>query len=205
MYEFTQLKLTRDEFDNLLFMNAPTHEDDKFEDDFLETICTKPLKEVTRRVIQESGYKGKDPTLIFQDINRETRPGEGPWFRRHALLSKHFHRELLDTLWIRNLTLWTGQQGEPVGERVEQPECSFYLTDGNHRALVYAVHIACGKCDYEPVKAIHATSWDIASGILGWQPNPAHALEHYGRLQRKGRSQYHTARYNMHIQLYNSD
>ena len=205
MYEFTRLNLTEDEFNNLLFMNPPNDddEDNRFDDSFLKSICSAPLNEVTQMVIEESSYKGGDPTLIFQGIDREPQPGKGAWFGRHALLSQHFHRDLLGELWIRNLTQWTGETGNLVGERPEHPECSFYLADGNHRALVYAIHIACGKCRYEPMEAIHATSWDIASGILGWQPNPAHALEHHGKL--KGRKQYYRDRYHMHIQLYDSN
>ena len=205
MYEFTRLMLTEKEFDNLLFMNPPNDDDEnnRFEDSFLKAICTKPLKEVTQMVIQESSYKGSNPTEIFRSVRREAQHGKAPWFSRHALLSQHFHRDLLGEFWIRNLTQWTGETGDLVGERPEHPECSYYLTDGNHRALVYAMHVACDRCDYKPVEAIHATSWDIASGILGWQPNPAHALEHHGKLM--GRNQYYRDRYHVHIQLYDSD
>ena len=57
------------------------------------------------------------------------------------------------------------------------------MEDGNHRALVYAMHVRLGKMKYSPVEAIHATSWDIASGILGFLPQRAAVLEHNGELQ----------------------
>lgn len=202
MYEFTRLQLTQEEFNNLHFMNPPTHEEDRFEDDFLESLCAKALKNVVEMVIDKSSYKGKDPTQIFQGIDAKSKPGKGQWFRRHTLISKRFNIELMGSLWIRNLTHWNDGAGNWVGERTDQPKCSFYITDGNHRALVYAVQVVCGKT-YEPVKAIHATSWDIASGILGWQPQPAHALENYGRLN--GRNQFYKDRFSMHIQLFESD
>ena len=105
----------------------------------------------------------------------------------------------MERLWIRNLTYWEKAPGEWTGERCNQPDCSFYVVDGNHRALVYAVHVLCGEI-YKPVKALHATSWDIASGILGWQPNPAYALENDGKL--KGRTGAYKDRYHMYIELY---
>ena len=110
----------------------------------------------------------------------------------------------MDRLWIRNPTHWQNGNGEWVGERIEKPECSFYITDGNHRALVYAMYIACSKDAYEPVKALHATSWDIASGILGWQPQAAQALEHDGKLKRKGKRHYYKGQFHMHIRLLES-
>ena len=199
MYEFTKLHLTQKEFNNLLFMNPPDHEEDKLEDKFLESLCAKPLKYVVQKVMEKSSHNGKDPTQIFQRIDAKSKPGKGQWFKRHTLLSEHFTKELMDRLWIRNLTLWKNKSGEWKGERSDHQKCSFYITDGNHRALVYAVHVACGET-YEPVKAIHATSWDIASGILGWQPQPAHALERNGKL--KGKNQSYKDQFCMHIELF---
>ena len=73
-------------------------------------------------------------------------------------------------------------------DRRKCPSGTFYVDDGNHRALVYAVHIACGATTYEPVEAIHATSWKGASNELGYQPQDSTALEDNGKLQKSGRS-----------------
>ena len=70
-------------------------------------------------------------------------------------------------------------------ERGKCPTGSFYLEDGNHRALIYAMHIEFGKMKYSPVDAIHATSWDIAAGLLNFRPQKADSLEHNGKLQDK--------------------
>ena len=67
MYEFTKLHLTQKEFNNLLFMNPPDHEEDKLEDKFLESLCAKPLKYVVQKVMEKSSHNGKDPTQIFQE------------------------------------------------------------------------------------------------------------------------------------------
>ena len=191
MYKFTKLDLTEEEFFNLHFMNSPPC---GFQNDFLDSICSLPLKHVADKVIKESRYNGDDPTKIFRGIDAKPKNETTPWFEHHALISEHFHRKLMDRLWIRNL-----MKGES-GERCKQPECSFYVVDGNHRALVYAVHVLCGKESYQPVKALHGTSWDIASGILGWQPNPASALENDGKLI--GRTGTYKCQLHMHIELY---
>lgn len=215
MYEFTELELCQEEFNNLLFMNPPREWHKKecpelpFEEEheFLFDLCSNPLKEVVKKVIKRSGLKEPkiDPTEVFESMQDvKARNEDGPWFESHALLSKHFNKKLMDKLWIRNPTHWQNESGEWIGEKTENPECSFYITDGNHRALVYAMHIACSKDTYEPVKALHATSWDIASGILGWQPQPAHALEHNGKLKRKGKSHYYKDQLHMHIRLLGS-
>ena len=200
MYEFTKLELNRDEFDNLMFMGPPTHERDKIEDKWLLSLCNRPIKEVAQEVIEKStcglSYTKKSiyprsytrnaltPSKIFGGINiRSNQYNNELWFKRHVLLSKHFDKDLMDTIWIRNLSHW----GSPDDEKHKQPNCSFYITDGNHRALVYAVFLECKKLDYEPVKVLHATSWAIASGILGWQGwEKRSALECEGEILPKG-------------------
>ena len=96
-------------------------------------------------------------------------------------ISQCFDKDRMGELWIRNLSNYSG------GEREECPTGSFYVEDGNHRALVYAMYIACGRMEYSPVDAIHATSWDLASGILNFRPQRAASLEHNGELQNKKR------------------
>ena len=61
------------------------------------------------------------------------------------------------------------------------------MEDGNHRALVYAMYIELWEMDYNPVDAIHAMSWDIATGILNFRPEKAASLEHNGELEDKKR------------------
>ena len=110
-------------------------------------------------------------------------------------------------LWIRNLTDYR------EGERESCPEGSFYIEDGNHRALVYAVILECGNgVSYENVKALHATSWDIADGILGHPCQPAKALERDGKFPTDGevsvsvrkRRHYYKSGFNAPIRRYMS-
>ena len=69
MYKFTNLDLTEEEFFNLHFMNPPTREEDKFDNEFIESLCSQPLKHVAKKVIEESCYKGNNPTEIFRGID----------------------------------------------------------------------------------------------------------------------------------------
>lgn len=200
MYEFTKLQLTENEFNNLGFMGAPPWwiGQEEFppeynkeecpnlpvleEHRFLHSLCFKPLKYIAQRVIERSGLDGHilNPTEVFEKIDIIARYDKEPWFKRHAHLSRHFRRNLMQPIWIRNLA---------PHERIQGSSKIFYVEDGNHRALVYAVHITCGAATYEPVEAIHATSWESASETLGHSVQPASALENNGKLQKHGRSE----------------
>lgn len=190
-YELTEFELTeKDDFDNLVFMGAPsTWKESKNESTsykFLYDLCHKPLKYVVEKVMR--GEKHSDPTLVFEELlDIKAKNEEYPWFLPHMRISQHFNKELMDRLWIRNLTKYDdGDKNEDDKcERNKCPEGSFYMEDGNHRALVYAVHIACGVKTYRPVKVLHATSWDIANGLLGHSCQPAKAIENNGKLKLK--------------------
>ena len=153
---------------------------------FLLDICYKPLKEVAKKVIEQSALEGQDrmPVKVFDSIDIIATDENGqvekePWFKRHACLSLCFNKNLMGELWIRNLA----KSCVDPCERKHSPKGTFYIEDGNHRALVYAVHLELGMAVYEPVDAIHATSWDIANGILGHPMQPMDVLEHGGELQ----------------------
>ncbi|MYA70599.1 hypothetical protein F4009_24230 [Candidatus Poribacteria bacterium] len=186
LYEFTKLKLSEEEFFNLVFMNAsPSWESKPDEHKFLLSICGVSLKEVVKKVVEESSYNGSNPTEVFRNIDVVTESSNKPWFERHVSISQCFDKDRMGELWIRNLSDYVGRNGKRAGERKKCPGGSFYVDDGNHRALVYAMHIKFGKMRYNSVNAIHATSWDLASGILNFRPERAASLEHSGELQDK--------------------
>ncbi len=180
LYELTKLRLDEEEFFNLLFMNAPSKwENDEKNHKFLLCICKTTLKDVVEKVINKSGIDRQKatPTQIFESIDVSAIGEPHPWFYHHAEISRKFDKNKIGDLWIRNLSNYPG------GERENCPNGSFYLDDGNHRALVYALYIKLGKMVYSPVDAMHATSWDIATGVLGFRPERTASLEHQGKLQ----------------------
>ena len=178
LYKFTELRLEKCEFDNLVFMNPPPAWESKpGKHNFLLSICKVTLQKVVEKVIEESNYEGNDPTTVFKNIDVVAGDEDRPWFEPHVHISRSFDKSRMDEIWIRNLSSYS------EGEREKCPNGSFYMEDGNHRALVYAMYVRLGKMEYSPVDALHATSWDIASGILGFPPQRASALEHNGELQ----------------------
>ena len=193
-YEYTKFELEKGEFYNLVFMGAPSWWEnidefppcwDKEKQPYLpmperqavlNDLCYKSLRKVVDLVIKESGLEARNHTAaeIFDNIKIKARGENYPWFKPHAELAERFETSLMPRLWIRNLARH---------ERQLAKQGSFYTDDGNHRALVYAMLVECNQKQYKPVKALHATSWDIASGILGHEPQKADNLEHNGKLQ----------------------
>ena len=146
---------------------------------FLLSLCGVSLKNVVEKVKKESNYDGQNPTDVFRGIDVKAKDEDNPWFQRHVEISQSFDKNRMGELWIRNLSDYS------EGEREKCPNGSFYVEDGNHRALVYAMHIKLGKIEYSPIDAIHATSWDLATGILNFRPERAASLEYDGELQDK--------------------
>ena len=153
LYEFTKLRLTEDEVCKFVFMNpSPAWTDKPDEHEFLLSICRRTLKEVVGKVIEKSSFRGHNPTNVFKNIGVVAEGENKPWFEHHACISRSFDRAQMGELWIRNLSDYSGDEKETC------PNGSFYVEDGNHRALVYAMYVKLGKIEYNPVDAIHATS-----------------------------------------------
>ena len=136
LYEFTELQLSEDEFFNLVFMNAPPSWEKKpKEHQFLLSLCKTSLKDVVKKVKEESSFKGRNPTEVFGNIGVIAEDESEPWFQHHVDISQSFDKNRMGELWIRNLSNYDG------GEKETCPNGSFYMEDGNHRALVYAMYI----------------------------------------------------------------
>ena len=186
LYEFTKLLLDQREFENLVFMNAPSWwKTDKENHEFLLEICTKPLWVVVEKIIEKSGLiSSTDPTEVLaelQGIKAKKKNGEweeNPWFRRHLQISKDFNKALMDNVWIRNLS-----ENIKDSEKDKCPNGLFYIDDGSCRTLVCALHNRLKGLPYHPIEAIHATSWDLASGILNFLPQNAQALINSGQIE----------------------
>ena len=197
LYEFTKLRLEKKEFDNLVFMGEPPWWKDVSKyppnwdkvkepdlpmpvgQDFLNSLCYQPLKKVVNKIIDRSGLRRQSSSAseVFEKIKIIARGDSEPWFEQHVDLSKKFDISLMSRIWIRNL----------APHEKASPDNSFYVEDGNHRALVYAMLVACDQFNYEPFKAIHATSWDISK--------LDHSSQHANNLDHQGKLQYDSERY----------
>ena len=190
LYEFTEFQLDRSEFFNLVFMNEPHwwHEDEEHHK-FLLDICCKPLHEVVKKVKQESGITGDTfkPDDVFeklQNITARKKNGElekNPWFKDHLDMSQNFDFNIMPPIWIRNLS-----EKFDDCERNKCPGGTYYIEDGNTRALVHALRIV-GRTvsNITPFPAIHANSWALAAGVLGHLPQRVEVLEDKGKFPYK--------------------
>ena len=118
--------------------------------------CT--LRSVVDRIMAEYPYD--HPIKIFKHMSEDE-----PWFDGCFIMGARFDYRLLGELKIRPLDM---------EEKRDSPDGSFYLEDGNHRALVYAVFLRLGTIiKYKPVRAIVSEDWEH---IFPWITMPSHQL-----------------------------
>ena len=116
---------------------------------------SRTLQDVVERIVTE--YGDRSPIEIFKRLSENE-----PWFDGCFITSARFDYRLLGELKIR-----------PLNEKEEKdsPDGSFYLEDGNHRALVYLMFLHLGVIEeYKPVRAIWSKDW---GHIFPWS-SPAH-------------------------------
>jgi len=133
---------------------------------------SRSLRSIVERI--RSDYSGNTPEELLTALCKED-----DWFGRHLSISTHFEPLLLSPLWVRTLRLNEKQAwGEPQGED------KFYIEDGSHRALVYALRLACGNDKFMPVPILWCRSWKhilccAAGHDLGDQDLPPQSLRQY--------------------------
>ena len=132
---------------------------------------SRSLGNIAKRI--RLNYSGNTPEQLVASLYQESN-----WFGRHLGFCTHFDPLLISPLWVRTLRDNERQAwGEPMGQD------KLYIEDGNHRALVYALHIMYGTCQFLPVPILWCKSWNH---ILCWAQGPETAddspprdLRHY--------------------------
>ena len=139
--EFREIELCSEQFHNLVFMLAPEGWDKSFP--LRYSLCGKTLKTIVKKI----RHKGNSPIKIFHELSKEDN-----WFENYFVRSARFDPRLMGHLWIRNLREYEKEHGI---------NGSFYIEDGCHRALVYALYLAFEQLDYDkaPVMAYHTKTW----------------------------------------------
>ena len=147
--EFREIKLCYKEFRDLVFMQAPEEEDWDKNHPIRSSLCGKTLG----MIVKEIKHRGNNPIEMLRELSKED-----SWFETHFVLSARFDPRLMGHLWIRDLRVHENERGI---------KGSFYIEDGGHRALVYALYIACEQLNYDktPVVAYYAATW---KHILPW-------------------------------------
>ena len=140
--------LSEKEFNSLVFMEANDTVWDKNQE-LVNKLTPKgesrTIQDVVERIVRE--YPHELPIKIFKHLSEDE-----PWFDGCFTVSARFDPRLLGELKVRPLT---------DEERTRSSEGSFYLEDGNHRALVYAMFLRLGIIkEYESVRVIFSEDWE---------------------------------------------
>ena len=150
--------LNKAQFNNLVFMETNDTVWDKNQrlvNKLTPTGEPRTLKAVVERIVTE--YPHDLPIKIFKHLSEDE-----PWFDGCFIVSARFDPRLLGELKISPLT---------DEARAHSSEGSFYLEDGNHRALVYSVFLRLSVIKkYEPVRVIFSKDW---AHIYPWKEEPS--------------------------------
>ena len=146
--EYQTFCLSEKKFNNLVFMGTNDtvwHENQNLVNKLTPEGEPRTLQDVVERIVTE--YPHDLSIKIFKHLSEDE-----PWFDGCLIMSARFDPRLLGELKIRPLT---------DEETAHSSEGSFYLEDGNHRALVYSVFLHLGIIKkYEPVRVIFSKDWE---------------------------------------------
>jgi len=139
--------LNEADFDDLVFMEANDAvwaNNQKLVDTLTPKGKSRTLKEVVDRIL--AVYPYESPIEVFKQLSKDE-----PWFEGCFIISARFDPRLMGELLIRPLTAYE--------KPAHSPKIRFYLEDGNHRALVYAVFLRLCAGAYQPVRGIFSKDW----------------------------------------------
>ena len=145
--EYKTFTLCEADFDDLVFMEANDvvwANNQKLVDLLTPKGKSRTLKEVVDRMLK--AYPYESPIEVFKQLSENE-----PWFEGCFIISARFDPRLMGELLIRPLATYE--------KPAHSPEIRFYLEDGNHRALVYAVFLRLGAERYQPVRVIFSKDW----------------------------------------------
>ena len=181
---YTHITLSEEGFNNLVTFNAPTRfgKDGKL---FLKSLCAvrlcKAVETVLKKISDCDGHGGS----IWEKLGmalKDTSDSCDEWITGILSLSKSYDYDCMGKLWIRNLSYPDCTFSGGLNDGKENPDGSFYITDGNRRALTHALKVKSGEFAYKdcPIMAIHATTWSNISGVLEWQAAKSCLLKNNG-------------------------
>ncbi len=145
--EYETFTLRESDFDDLVFMEANDAvwaNNQKLVDILTPKGESRTLKEVVDRIL--TVYPHESPIQVFKQLSEDE-----SWFEGCFLISARFDPRLMGELLIRPLTAYE--------KPAHSPRIRFYLEDGNHRALVYAVFLRLCAEAYQPVRVIFSKDW----------------------------------------------
>ena len=145
--EYKTFTLSKSDFNDLVFMEANNSvwaNNQKLVDTLTPKDKSRTLKEVVDRILKV--YPHERPIEVFKQLSEDE-----PWFEGCFIISARFDPRLMGELLIRPLAAYE--------KPAHSPNIKFYLEDGNHRALVYAVFLRLHVEKYQPVRVIFSKDW----------------------------------------------
>lgn len=145
--EYKAFTLRESDFDDLVFMEANDSvwaNNQQLVDLLTPKGKSRTLKEVVNRMLKVYPYES--PIEVFKQLSEDE-----SWFEGCFLISARFDPRLMGELLIRPLTAYE--------KPAHSSKIRFYLEDGNHRALVYAVFLRLCTDVYQPVRVIFSKDW----------------------------------------------
>ena len=145
--EYKTFTLRESDFYDLVFMEANDAvwaNNQKLVDLLTPKGKSRTLKEVVNRILEAYPYESS--IQVFKQLSEDE-----PWFEGCFLISARFDPRLMGELLIRSLVAYE--------KPAHSPNIRFYLEDGNHRALVYAVFLRLCAEAYQPVRVIFSKKW----------------------------------------------
>ena len=145
--EYKTFTLSEADFYDLVFMEASDAvwaNNQKLVDTLTPKGKSRTLKEVVDRILK--AYPYESPIKVFKHLSEDE-----PWFERCFLISARFDPRLMGELLVRPLAAYE--------KPAHSPKVRFYLEDGNHRVLVYAVFLRLCAEAYQPVRVIFSKDW----------------------------------------------
>ena len=139
--------LSKADFDDLVFMEANDAvwaNNQQLVDLLTPKGKSRTLKEVVDRILKAYPHEG--PITVFKHLSENE-----PWFEGCFIISARFDPRLMGELLVRPLTAYE--------KSAHSPKIRFYLEDGNHRALVYAVFLRLCAETYQSVRVIFSKDW----------------------------------------------
>ena len=150
--------MNRTEFFNLGFMEADISvwaANQDLVDSLTPYGHSRTVRDVVQRILRLYPYD--TPIEVFKHLFVDE-----SWFEECLIMSARFDQRLMGNLLVRPLT--------PSDKPAHPPPISYYIEDGNRRALVYAVLLMMDAERYRPVRIIFSEDW---RHLYPWARSPA--------------------------------
>lgn len=163
---------SKEEFLRLVWMYAPGILGSELYNQLTPDEEPRTLQNLVKKITDH--YQYESPHQIFMALNSKlsrvrqveqydsgsNASENNRWFEGCITVNGTFDPRLVRELWVRDLL---------KHERKQSPYGMYYIEDGCHRALVYAINLEFKVVDYIPIKVRWCKSW---RHILPWAAEP---------------------------------